>query len=220
MLVRGQLFITTDREDITSLSMNAPAFSNTIIIVLSEDVEKDLEYMYQDRITVSSTLLPQLNALCLMIDNEINAFYMEYENYLNSSMVEEFEAIIFKALYNYMNVILYVPEAEDFTNIWYSHLLQHFYQKYSMMIFNKIEAKFSSDIIIADVLYKFNFIDIFTYLLHNPENYQYPYDIWYKLQLDVSVFCSPGDNPLYIINSMKRYMQYAPKYRAVPAVIF
>ena len=67
MLVRGQLFITTDREDITSLSMNAPAFSNTIIIVLSEDVEKDLEYMYQDRITVSSTLLPQLNALCLMI---------------------------------------------------------------------------------------------------------------------------------------------------------
>ena len=81
MLVRGQLFITTDREDITTLSMNAPAFSNSIIIVLSEDVEKDLEYMYQDRITVSSTLLPQLNALCLMIDNEINAFHMEYENY-------------------------------------------------------------------------------------------------------------------------------------------
>lgn len=93
------------------------------------------DYMNIPNSVGASILMPPYQAMMALLDNEERIFRQIYSEYLCLPEVDQMLTIITKAVYNGVNIILFIPSDE--VDIWVELLLYHINQKFGIIVGTK-----------------------------------------------------------------------------------
>ena len=190
-MLTGTIYVTTD----INMVMSCIGKCN-IVRIGDEDQRLD------DRFTiVGKVISPPYQALSAYLDNDINTFLSLYEQHLNSKMCVQFISILFKALMNGNNLLLYLNNDEY--EIYFGALMRHIANKYGVVIGtpnNSFEFNPNYIHVILSYLYDFELLTVQEYLELYPQGIPLPSFVVQKLINEI--------NPNIPNASIETYMEY------------
>lgn len=107
MLLKGTIYLTSDEQ----LVYNAPKLYGTKIVSLDEDNT----LIRDDSILVGTCLLPPIDSKIAEADGNEQMYNYYYERHLNEPYQQEFIAALISYLYKGGNLLLFLPEMDNYT---------------------------------------------------------------------------------------------------------
>lgn len=106
-MLRGIMYITTDQNEALNMALN-----NGKVVCISNEFKNYPEFVNATNACIGSILTPPYESVTYDIDGNYQAFEQSYFNYLNSKECINFIAVMFRAMYNGSNIILYLTPDE------------------------------------------------------------------------------------------------------------
>lgn len=123
MIFKGNLIVTTDMEMVKNM------IGTHRIVVIGEPSP---EFVASTGAVVGSILLPPYPAMMALMDNNINAFMSAYSAHLNTKECTTFFAVLFKAMMQGSNILLYLTQDEY--NMYYKYLEMYLVNVYGIYV--------------------------------------------------------------------------------------
>lgn len=180
----GDINITNRLEDLDH-------FRYTHKIILIGDQDKDLVTQYD--MIVGSLFMPPYEAVMAEMDGDFTTFRDKYFRHLFSTEVQEYIALIFRALYEGKNILLFLTKDES--ELWYSKLLLEFLMTTFGLTISTVGKPATFNVnytdMVCDLLYFYDLFSYVEYLLNRNETLISPM-ILQKLVMETNPFV---DNP-------------------------
>lgn len=204
-MIKGVIYVTNDMNMALSL---AP---NHVVICVSDEAQRNVDFMTAVDGNVASILLPPPQASMLEMDGHIQEFKNMYFEHLSQKEPFDYICIILRALLNGNNILLYLTKDES--EMYYmSALMEYMYTTFGVVIgseSNQFNIDYRYYNVILDTLYMNDFMDCNEYLLQYPIELQIQNPmIVNKLIIDVNPFVA-GDT------SLENYTRYFNDYKNI-----
>jgi len=198
--------------------------TGTMICMDMDETDNKLEVEFPDHCQKATLLCPPPLAMYKEIDGDEEGFIQAYNEYLDyDSSVQDFIASMLMYLHMGGHIFMYSPSYIDDCPIWLNTLMLFFFTRYGITI-GTSESNGSMydqryDGVIADLLYRKGFMNVFDYINSNTSNIL-DSDIEEKVCLDLEPFTPIGEHPLEMYRYMKDSLLKYGLPIIKPAVIF
>lgn len=202
MNILGTLYLADDI-NFVRLVLSDP--TSRTICLSTDEADNTLEKEFPMMVQKATILCAPPSAIYKDIDGDHEGFVNEYTEYLNSSSVTDFIALVLAFMHRGGNVLLYIPSyTED--SIWVNTLLINLLDRFGILAGMSEDKSFSYnpeyDAIIADVIYTYGYISVFDYISSYPFTEPSPQAID-RLNIDLAPYCEPGQCGAALFCSIK-----------------
>ena len=151
-MIKGTMYVVTD----VNLLPNLMPTSRIVIIG-----EPDPMLVNQTNAVVGSILMPPYMAMTNYVNGDMQTFGMEYYNHLGKQESTEFIAVLIRALYNGVNITIYITKDEY--DMYFKLLAEYICNVYGIVIGNeRVPFVFNPIAIpkVADLLYSLDLMNV------------------------------------------------------------
>lgn len=161
-MLNGQLWATSDIKLVEQAMIQGFR-----VIYLGDPLS--IDPAYRDKFAIATSLVPDYNAMALLVDGNIDGFIQMYMMSLNSKSAMEMMSVILACLYKGVSIIFYLPpEASGLNFIQY--LLQYIELNFGITTNTKTtQFAFKPEFFgrIVELLYLNNFVSAQEYLINS-----------------------------------------------------
>lgn len=161
-MLNGQLWATSDIK-----LVEQALIQGFRVIYLGDPVS--LDPVYREKFAVATSLVPDYQAMALLVDGNLDGFIQMYMMSLNSKSAMEMMSVILACLYKGVNIIFYLPPEASGLNF-VQYLLQYIELNFGITTQTKsTQFMFNPEFFgrIVELLYLNNFVTAQEYLMNS-----------------------------------------------------
>lgn len=196
-MFKGTLYMTTD------INMVQQMMTTSKVVIIGEP---EPGVVQATGAVVGSVLLPPYQAMMARMDNDMQSFCNIYNDHLFKKESVNFLTVIFRALYNGTNILLY--STQDEYSLYFQDLYNHVLNNYGVLIgtpTNPFQEYTEFSWKICSLMYMYEVFSIEEFFTNYPQGIDIPDDLIMKLVYEM--------HPYVEDTSFEGYKKYFSNYK-------